>query len=65
MLPEVKVGHLLRKRKHPAPPLTDIDSNFGVEYNEELHGKMLHEELDISHVSSSQQLVLTVPIKKY
>ena len=34
MLPEVKAGRLIRKRRHPAPPLTDIDPNFGVEYDD-------------------------------
>ena len=29
MLPETHGGGLLRKHKHPAPPLSDLDPNFG------------------------------------
>jgi len=65
MLPEVKAGRLIRKRKHIAPPLTDIDPNFGVEYDELLHGTMLRTELDVSHLTPPQQAILTALIKKY
>ena len=65
MLPEIKAGRLIRKQKYAAPPLTDIDPNFGVEYNEEIHGAMLCAELDVSHLTPSQQTVLAALIKKY
>jgi hypothetical protein len=54
MLPEVKTGALIRKRKHQAPPLHDINPNFGVEYNEDLHGDMLRSDLDVSHLPMDQ-----------
>ena len=65
MLPEVKAGRLIRKHLHPVPLLTDIDSNFGVEYDESIHGSMLCEHLDVSHLTSACQLELTNLIKKY
>ena len=65
MLPEVKAGRLIRKRRHPAPPLTDIDPNFGVEYDESIHGSMLREHLDVAHLTPPRQLELTNLIKKY
>ena len=65
MLPEVKAGRLIHKQKHAAPPLTDIDPNSGVEYNEEVHDAMLCDELDVSHQTPSQQTILTALIKKY
>ena len=65
MLPEVKAGRLIRKRKHPAPPLTDIDPNFGVEYDDSKHSDLLRKHLDVSHLTPPQQLVLTNLIKKY
>ena len=34
MLPEVKAGRLLRKRKHDSPNLQDIDPDFGEVYDE-------------------------------
>ena len=64
MLPEVDAGRLIRKRKHVAPPLTDIDPNFGVEYDELLHGNMLRTELDVSHLTPPQQATLTALIKR-
>ena len=35
VLPEVKAGRLIRKRRHEPPGLRDVDPNFGEEYNEE------------------------------
>ena len=54
MLPEVKAGRLLRKRRHEAPKLDDVGPNFGEEYNEAKHGQMLKDELNISHLSVHQ-----------
>ena len=65
MLLEVNAGRLIRKRKHVTPPLTDIDPNFGVEYDELLHGSMLRKELDVSHLTPPQQATLTALIKRY
>ena len=65
MLPEVKAGRLICKQKHVTPPLTDIDPNFGVEYNEEIHGNMLCAGLDVLHLTPSQQTIITALIKKY
>ena len=62
MLPEVKTGHLICKQKY-APPLTYIDPNFGVEYNEEIHGKMLRNKLDVSHPTYSQQTTFAALIR--
>ena len=65
MLPGVKAGRLIRKRLHDPPKLLDVDPAFGVEFDEKLHGKMLKEELDIAHLTTFQQSVLTAVIKKY
>ena len=55
MLPEVKAGRLLRKRRHKPPKLDEIDPNFGEEYDESKHGQMLKDELNISHLSFSSK----------
>jgi len=65
MLPEVKAGHLIRKLLHPVLPLTDIDPNFGVDYDESIYGTMLREHLAVSHLSPTHQLELTNLIKQY
>ena len=38
LLPEVKAGRLIRKRRHEAPKLDEMDPNFGEEYDEAKHG---------------------------
>ena len=65
MLPEIKAGRLIKKRRHEPPELCDVDPNFGEEYNEAKHGKMLHDELKTDHLTKFQQEILTAVIKKY
>ena len=50
ILHNVKGGPILRRRKHPAPPLDDIDPRFHAVYDESLHGDKLRKELDLSHL---------------
>ena len=65
LLPDVKAGRLIWKRKHATPSLSDIDPNFGKEYDEVKHGAILQAELDVSHLKPFQQVILTAVIKKY
>ena len=65
MIPEVKAGRLIHKCLHPVPPLTDVHPNFGVDYDESIHGIMLREHLDVSHLTPARQLELTNLIKEY
>ena len=65
MIPEVKAGRLLRKRKHDSPNLQDIDPDFGGEYYENKHGETLRSELTIAHLTTFQQSVINAVIKKY
>ena len=65
MLPEVKAGRLIRKRRHNPPKLQDVDPNFGEEIDEAKHGQMLKDELHVSHLSKFQQNLLLAVIKKY
>ena len=65
ILPEVKDGRLLRKRKHNSPNLHDIDPDFGEVYDENKHGEILLAELTIAHITTVQKSVLTKVVKKY
>ena len=65
MLPDVKHGKLIRKRKHKPPSLQDIDPGFGEEYCEAKHGKILRDELNVAHLTDRQKVVFTNVIKKY
>ena len=65
MLPEVKAGRLIRKRRHDPPRLRDVDPSFGEEYDEAKHGEMLRDKLCIEHLTKFQREVLTAVIKKF
>ena len=51
MLPEVKAGRLIRKRRNVAPRLDDVDPTFEEEFNEAKHEQMLKDELNIPHLT--------------
>ena len=65
MLPEVKAGHLLRKRKHNSPNLQYIDPDFGEVHDENKYCETLCAELTIAHLTTVHQSVLTAVVKKY
>ena len=65
MLPEVKAGRLIRKRRHSPPGLRDVDPSFGEEFDEAKHGKVLRVELNVEHLTKLQQEILISIMKKY
>ncbi len=65
MLPKVKSGQLLCKYVHNAPPLDDINSHFGEEYNEAKRGVHLNDDLNIAHLTKFQRAILTALVQKY
>jgi hypothetical protein len=50
ILHNIDSGTILHKRKHPAPPLDDINPLFYALYVEAIHGAKLRKELDLSHL---------------
>jgi hypothetical protein len=58
-------GTILRKRKHPAPPLDAIDPHFHAVYDEKLDGKQLRKNINISHLDAYLQSKIYGLIKKY
>jgi hypothetical protein len=65
ILHSINGGCILCKRKHSAPPLNTINSNFHVVYDKALHGAKLHKEIDLSHLDSSLQAKVYGLIQKY
>ncbi len=55
----------MRKRKHPTPPLDEIDPLLASTYVEELHGKKLCSELDLSHLDNHLRTLVYRLIQKY
>lgn len=57
---------ILRKRRHPAPALDDIDPAFDFKYDETLHGAQFREDFTPSpRLTPSQNEALANLIKKY
>jgi hypothetical protein len=65
LLHNIGGGTILRKRKHPAPPLDDIDPRFFAVYDETAHGATLRKLLDLSHLDTSVQNKVYRLIQKY
>jgi hypothetical protein len=65
LLHNVDGGTILRKQKHPAPPLDAIDTRFHAVYDKKLDGKQLRKNINISHLNASLQSKIYGLIKKY
>ena len=66
MLPSVdKFGLVVRRRKHPARSVTDIDPDFNVHYEEALHGQRLRDELKLDHLPTDQRDAVRDVVKEY
>ena len=65
LLHNVDGGSILRKRKHAAPRLDEVDPDFDCAFNEALHGERLRKELDVSHLPMEQRNVVTALIKEF
>jgi hypothetical protein len=58
-------GVILRKKKHPQPPLDVDDPEFNYKFDEALHSGQLKSELSIAHLSPANQADVVALIKKY
>lgn len=65
ILHNVSGGPILRKRKHPAPALDDIDPAFASQYVEAQHGAKLRKELDLSHLDPTIREQVYALVQKY
>jgi hypothetical protein len=65
LLHNIDDGTILRKLKHPPPPIDVPDSQFHFTFDESIHGAHLKEQLDLSHLDPPTQLVVINLIKKY
>ncbi len=65
LLHNIDGGTILRKLKHPPPPIDVPDSRFHFTFDESIHGAQLKEQLDLSHLDPPTQLTVINLIKKY
>jgi hypothetical protein len=65
LLHDIDSETILRKLKHPPPPLNMVDPKFHFPFDAALHGKRLCVQLNLSHLDPSVQLKVTVHVKKY
>jgi hypothetical protein len=56
---------ILRKLKHPPPPIDVPDPRFHFIFDESIHGERLKEQLDLFHLNPSVQLAVINLVKKY
>jgi hypothetical protein len=56
---------ILRKLKHPPPPLDEVDPEFFSTYDESKHGEQLRQDLDLSHLDTQVQEKIYALVKKY
>jgi hypothetical protein len=65
LLHNINGGPVLRKLKHPPPPLDIINLLFSFRYDESLHGNSLCKNLDLSHLNKAFQDRVYALVKKY
>ena len=65
LLYNIDGGPVLQKLRHPALPLDETDPSFNFLFDEALHGKQLHQLLDLSHLDVALQTRIYNLIKKY
>ncbi len=58
-------GVILRKLKHPPPPLNKVDPLFFCTYDETKHGKQTQRDLDLSHLEPQVRDRVYNLVKKY
>jgi hypothetical protein len=65
LLHNVNGGPILQELKHPPPPVDVPNPRFHFPYDKSIHCGHLREQLDLSHLDSSIQLVVTNLMKQY
>ncbi len=65
LLHNVDGGPVLRKLKHSPPPLDVADPLFNFQYEEAVHGDVLRQRLDLSHLDKGLQDTIYALIRKY
>jgi hypothetical protein len=65
LLHNIEGGPILRKLKHPPPPLDEVNPEFCSTYDESKHGEQLKQDLDLSHLAPHVQEKIYAFVKKY
>jgi len=65
LLHNIDGGTVLRKLRHPAPPLDEVDPSFDFTFDESLHSECLRLQLNLSHLDDALQVRIYALVKKY
>ncbi len=65
LLHNIDGGTILRKLKHPPPPIGVLNSQFHFTFDESIHGARLKKQLNLSHLDPPTQLAVINLIKTY
>ena len=65
LLHNIDGGTVLRKLRHPAPLLDEVDPSFNFAFDESLHGECLCLQLNLSHLYNALQAMIYALVMKY
>ena len=65
LLHTIDGGVILRKKKHPQPPLDIDDPTFNYIFDESLHAEKIKSELSLDHLAPSNSSEVTALINRY
>jgi hypothetical protein len=65
LLQQIEGGPILRKLKHPPPPLDEFNTKFYSAYDESKHGEQLQQDLDLFHLDLHTQEKIYALVKNY
>jgi hypothetical protein len=65
LLKNIEGGVILRKKKHPQPPLDVNNPTFNYKFDEALHATKIKSELLLDHLSPADAVEVVALIKRY
>jgi hypothetical protein len=65
LLHNIDGGVILRKKKHPQPPLDFDDPTFNYKFDESIHAEKIKSKLLLDHLSSANAAAVLALIKRY
>ncbi len=65
LLKNIEGGVILRKKKHPQPPLDVNDLTFNYKFDKALHAAKIKSELLLDHLSPADAVEVVALIKRY
>ena len=65
LLHNIDSGPVLRKLRHPPPPINEVNPSFDLPFDEALHGARLRQHLNLSHLDDALHARIYTLVQKY